>query len=392
MSLIQSDRSWPVRLSALAFFLLAAVVPVLAIPVPRLLSVFIPLMGYLCLPLCWQMRAEINVRKLMLPLSVFAALLVLGYAQSPVPVRASHFILAALGVMAGCGALILASLRLSGNEPLRAKIFKVLTASWVVGIILVLIEYNFDKPLLRYLAQLQGHPVPELYTVDRGIVVLSFLFWPLMQHWRLGLVKVILLGVLGAVLLWPTSSQAAVAAYIIGLFVLPLMTVLPRFGYRALRLGVIILFLAMPFLLLGLYTALGTDANIWANANSGARLGIWMSGVVHLMSAPLLGNGIEAGSVLFGIQQNIHPHNAILQLWLEFGVVGVTLALLGVLRLLEFTKDRPLMQTAFIAWLLVICVSYDIWQCWWLATAGLLLTLQALTYSSHTAHIKKPER
>lgn len=378
MSLVQSERSWPARLSALAFLLLAVIAPVLSVPAPRMLSVFIPLMGILCLPLCWQMRADINFRKLILPLALFAAVLILGYAQSPVPERAAHFVLSALGVLSGCGLLLFAAQSMSQDSQLLGRMFKLLTISWLMAIAVVWIEYRCGKPILHYLAQLQGHPVPELFTYDRGLIVLSFLFWPLAQHWRLGVVRSLLCGGVIAYLLWPTSSQAAFAACVVAVLALPFLTFLPRLSYRALRLGVIILFLAMPFLLLGLYTALGADENIWESANSGARLEIWMSGVVHLLESPLLGNGIEASSVLWGLQQNIHPHNAVLQLWLEFGVVGVTLALLGILRLLEFTKDRPLMQAAFIAWLLVICVSYDIWQCWWIATACLLLTLHIL--------------
>ena len=85
----------------------------------------------------------------------------------------------------------------------------------------------------------------------------------------------------------------------------------------------------------------------------------------------------------------LHPHNAMLQLWLELGLPGAVMSLLGVMLALGRIAGLGLSgrHAAAVASLVVTAVviallSYGIWQVWWMATlwlagAGLLALARA---------------
>lgn len=74
----------------------------------------------------------------------------------------------------------------------------------------------------------------------------------------------------------------------------------------------------------------------------------------------------------------LHPHNGVLQLWLELGAVGAVLGLLLLIQApmaaLRFNVDRSGLGASvasFVAAFTVICLSYGIWSSWWQSTLWL---------------------
>lgn len=98
----------------------------------------------------------------------------------------------------------------------------------------------------------------------------------------------------------------------------------------------------------------------------------------------------------------LHPHNAMLQLWLELGLPGAIMGLLGVLLALGRIAGLGLSRrhAAAVASLVVTAVviallSYGIWQVWWMATlwfagAGLLALARAPGTPDETARRSGP--
>jgi len=74
----------------------------------------------------------------------------------------------------------------------------------------------------------------------------------------------------------------------------------------------------------------------------------------------------------------LHPHNAVMQIWLELGLVGI-LCLLGMLFglyrvLLSYQQDRLVFAAGgamFVTFISIASISFGIWQNWWLATGWL---------------------
>lgn len=79
----------------------------------------------------------------------------------------------------------------------------------------------------------------------------------------------------------------------------------------------------------------------------------------------------------------LHPHNAILQWWLELGAIGAILAggtVLSAIRSLCRLPDRPRRLAAaaiFGQACVVAMLSFGAWQSWWLA--GLILCVWLIT-------------
>ena len=134
---------------------------------------------------------------------------------------------------------------------------------------------------------------------------------------------------------------------------------------------------------------------------SGAhRMLIWLFVTEHIWQNPILGWGVEASRVIPGGTTNfsadylktfglvsreaqewfgspstqrlpLHPHNGVLQIWLELGIVGVLIFIfilidlwLQVFRLKNIGVFAAITLVAvFVFWNL----SYGIWQEWWIA-------------------------
>lgn len=136
----------------------------------------------------------------------------------------------------------------------------------------------------------------------------------------------------------------------------------------------------------------------WLSPSAAQRLVIWRTAVGHIEKKPVLGEGFDATRSLYGKKDRVllrfpdeimgrpwgptifepiplHPHNGILQVWLELGAVGA-LILLGVLwaviqsirRFLDDKIHRAAALGAFTGWLGIASISFGAWQSWWLAS------------------------
>jgi O-antigen ligase len=105
-----------------------------------------------------------------------------------------------------------------------------------------------------------------------------------------------------------------------------------------------------------------------------ARLDIWHFAAERILERPFFGWGLDA-SRMFSPHIQLHTHNGALQLWLELGAVGVSLAalfwawLFGRIDRIE-TLDRPMAAAAAATatvYLMIGALSFGVWQEWWVA-------------------------
>lgn len=128
------------------------------------------------------------------------------------------------------------------------------------------------------------------------------------------------------------------------------------------------------------------------------RLRIWDFATERWMQRPILGWGFDSARLIPGSSDQIlgvphldyaqkmplHPHNGILQIWLETGAIGAVLAAGALaalaLRLARFT-DRWMLAAAtgaIASFLVQTSLSFGMWQNWWLAVAVLAFTFVRL--------------
>jgi O-antigen ligase len=236
----------------------------------------------------------------------------------------------------------------------------------------------------------------------RGATIQAMLMVPMLVGlWAQGARRLALLqlalGVLAIFITYSLSAKLALATALVvgaGVFVLPRL--------RFLILGVLVLgMLALPFVLP--YRPDQATTCRLANNKASAlhRLYIWDFAAERIAERPILGWGLDAarripggdspvvirrcdaalhqvGNVrVDGTVMPLHPHNAILQVWLELGGIGAILGLGTVLTILgrAFTKPawrRRRSLAAFagaaLAGLSVALVSFGIWQEWFLSS------------------------
>jgi exopolysaccharide production protein ExoQ len=234
-----------------------------------------------------------------------------------------------------------------------------------------------------------GREAPFVH--NRNLVTLTLLLWPalaaLLAARRLWLVPPLLLILAFAV--WIGESGAASLALASGLVILPVAALLPRtalFGGLAALLAILAVQPWFGTLMQRLLSA-GFHQR-FANAHSGDRVDIWLSFEAAARAKWFMGSGF--GSSLDMQKAPVaalvppdrvtllgagHPHNAFLQIWVELGVVGASLA--AVLIVLLFTavsRMRPALQPFAITCIgvtaLVALVSHGAWQAWWWAAIG----------------------
>lgn len=132
------------------------------------------------------------------------------------------------------------------------------------------------------------------------------------------------------------------------------------------------------------------------------RYRIWRFAADRAAERPFLGWGFNVSRSLPGGHVQLaagaellplHPHNAVLQIWLELGVPGLLLLCVLLWRSFlppgwqAFERRELLTRTLTVAVIFVAAsVSFGIWQSWWLSTMALVMASTSLW------HVREAER
>lgn len=238
-----------------------------------------------------------------------------------------------------------------------------------------------------------------LRSLNRGVTLLTvfcpvlfLIIWRLRQPSRRWTGLGMLALSLTCVLFW---GKDAVVLAVIAAMLTAVITLLPgRWPWRILGGGLIVLVLLWP---LAVRSVPGPQQT-WEQWRSWPhslqhRLYIWNFTSARIEEKPWLGWGMNSSKFIPGGNQDVrvgqgkhelqwralplHPHNAILQWWLELGSIGAILAsgvVISTIRALCRLPDRPrrLVSAAIFGQACVVSLlSFGAWQSWWLA--GLIL-------------------
>lgn len=98
----------------------------------------------------------------------------------------------------------------------------------------------------------------------------------------------------------------------------------------------------------------------------------------------MLGENCPGATPIMGQKLPLHPHNAILQTWLELGGLGIVLGFGGLIATLGAVYARrrrivaAVLVASSVAGTLVALVSYGVWQEWFLSALLLAAAVSAL--------------
>ncbi len=296
--------------------------------------------------------------------------------------------------------------------PPPQALFRALVLGTVVAAVLVAVERASAGWFFEALGLRQAHPDPniEATRVFKGIGVLLVVTWCLAprllaRHGRT--LCLAAMAALGGLALWAGSLSATLAFGAAGLAYLLSWVFGDRF-LAVLRITVVSLVLLLPAA--GLFrTAPFVDA---VSAARSAGLAVPESGLhrayiydfvlERIWQRPLLGWGLEASSLLPGeetiipaLQRSLlpsHPHNAVLEIWVELGAIGAGLAaallwlgLRGIEERITVRPERAAALASVTAFFAISMLSFSIWATWWLSTAVVAAFLVRALAAGHIA-------
>lgn len=308
----------------------------------------------------------------------------------------------ALSTMHGLGPLLLscALLGTAGvflGHRLARRVMPFLLAAYIANAVFIVFEWHSRGLLTNWFFEHGVLLKPwELATTNRAIVLSSLLGWPVLiwaRHWSerlawlwilLVLASMFLLAQCGILLTARVALVAGVAAFLFFL-------AFGAHGAAIIAAQVALLVIAMPWLPANLLSPHLYEAWLPDIRFSGLhRLYIWQFAAERVAEHPLIGWGLDASRSMPGGQEIIpvpgsngpnmplHPHNGIMQVWVELGLIGALLLaalLVQTIRAISRSGADRLAQAAalgaFVTGLVFFSAAFGAWQGWWVGTMAL---------------------
>lgn len=321
-----------------------------------------------------------------------------------------------LAVTATALAMILGTARVDAAG--RHAVGTALTIGLGLTVGVLIVELASDGFVYRFFRGLLADEYSQFNPFDRRAVmerhyahatsVLALLLWPvcLTVSRRFGRVWAVaaFLVTLATVAQFTTAASTVAIGFGAAIFLTAIA--FPRTVGRVLIGLVVVLVVLTPgFSVLAPAARQGLAEMGVTNGSVYHRLVILEYGADQLRERPVIGWGMRGsrnlpgateyvdivvlpdGGTLPGVLMNLHPHNGLLQIWLELGLPGIiaTAALLVLLvrwigARISDIGTRAICFAAFGSGLTLIEISYGIWQGWWQATLWLALALTLVLF------------
>jgi O-antigen ligase len=274
----------------------------------------------------------------------------------------------------------------------RGVFGRLLVTGVVAALVLLLVEWLGDGPVRRLAGQTYESNAARGISYNRGVTALALAVWPAaMLVWRRGRLWALGLLALTLAVFTVQSSGSAIVGLLIGMTAFGLATRAPRRGPWLVAAAAVVYIAVSPFLHAWLLTpalvpADGTTLqkqhpNFPRSAYH--RYLIWNFAAEKALERPILGWGFRTSRVLPGGKVMLdtseqalplHPHNGVLQVWLELGgagavlLAGLCLAVIRRIRQGPVGDGSPAMAIGLFAnTYSIVCTSYGLWQSWWMS-------------------------
>lgn len=274
---------------------------------------------------------------------------------------------------------------------------------FLIGVLTGLFLLFFERATGGFLSSLFGVKV-QYYTFNRGATLFALLAWPAalmaQRYKRWGALSVFLLILLLTGML---GSRSALLAMILGLATFIMTKIQPKMAISIVGFISIFYILMAPYF----HTQILSPDKIKFNANelsrqytvfprsSYHRFLIWNFSSKKALEKPVFGWGYRSSRSIPGAKNMLdqseealplHPHNGAIQIWLELGFIGALLAAFLSFKIIKnfWGKAHSKKEVAYALGLYsssftMICVSYGLWQSWWLSGLFIASTIYIAT-------------
>ena len=295
--------------------------------------------------------------------------------------------------------------------PVQARsVVRAMTIAILAQLAIVTVLAAFETQALGLLSPLMSDQGEGVQNISRNGIIMAlaapFLivgFGRTLSFTRAVFVELGVFAAIVAVLL-TRGVHGGVVSVIAGVMAVGLVRMMPKYGFRVLS-GIIATIIMTTPLIFGF---MSRDANaLTATTSAEWRLAIWKQVSELILHDPIFGQGLgvlrtmrdKIPSGVFKDQLFIpnHSHNMVLQLWVETGAIGATLLSIAILMVgFRLPQPRSLGVAGYLAaalaggFLAIALVSFDLWNDWWWACAGLLAAMIAVMIRAET--IEQPSR
>jgi O-antigen ligase len=226
------------------------------------------------------------------------------------------------------------------------------------------------------------------------VPALLYPFWTRADDDRYRLVFGVGLGLVILMVLISFAQSAGLALLVMGLAAI--VPVQSRRFWKVVRVVTVVGTLALPFTMPWLFTHVAPhlkDHDLTARAASAERLEIWSALTHKIEERPWLGYGYNAAhhisdlpieKIYYHDTRILHPHNMLMQFWVDFGVVGALLgaaAMVAFWRMIESHRERRIRRLYFMTAAAVIAtalVGWGLWQGWWVVLVFVLAAVNVM--------------
>lgn len=333
--------------------------------------------------------APLARRAVWVPLLVGVAVTGGGIFFSPAPGEAFEYW---ISVVALVPALALFCAMEADRPPARLDLAFIL--GFVTALLLLAIQFGLGFSFVQEVSSGEAEyfwPV----TLGRGTVILAFAYFPLLMALDRFVGDLRVRGISKAALTvvlfffaWIGLNDTVRVAFPLALVACGAALVLPtRLCAKLVLAGIGVGLLAFPFIFSQIDAFMPTSVRHWDQASAGARLEIWRAVTEKVLAAPVTGYGFSGSRFIdFGERpENVfmpkhmilqHPHNGLLQVWLDLGGVGVLALLCGMFFAYRKIAAGPLsLQRAEVGLIVTIffvyLTGYGLWQQWLIVAAVL---------------------
>lgn len=278
----------------------------------------------------------------------------------------------------------------------RRRDLRLLALGIVISALLIAFEAGLHLPLHRMLGARAF-----AFDLKRSSIPPLLLLWPAValaaqaRRWFMVALLVIFAEVGSAV----SHSSASIAAVILGLAVYLLARAAPRLALSLYAVVIVLCVATAPWTGTLMRLAVSPQiGQVLAEQHAVERIAIWTAFERRVWERGVLGHGFDtsfrvadaagtpAGQPGEQVIQDIHPHNQLLQVWIDFGAAGAAGVLVGlawlVVRLRAMPVPEQAARLAFLASATMMgLVGVQAWDAWWLATLG--VTWAAFTVLRH---------
>lgn len=401
---------------AQVFMILIALTPLISVQTPRFLAFWPLIIGLsMSIWIVFIKKEKLNISKAYFISVVAIGVLVISssfWSIAPEKSLIDGITASTILLLGGLFIAVCKSVDIEKAKPY----FWLFPISLIIATLFTIFDLYTDMALYRIIHQTPITDEINTSVMNRSVLCMIFAFFISLIFIKnmnaTAKYKIIILTALSASILTMmalSQSQSSQLAFAVGILLLLAFPARYKASYYLIGALITASLLLTPWIVQTAFQLLLdhreiAQSNSWLeNAYIGNRLEIWNFVIKYAMNNPLYGYGIESANYVPAFEHDyiyqskatvLHPHNFSVQIWMEFGLIGVILTVAIMALMIKYISEiaeltvKKIITALFLILILSAAMTYGLWQGWWLGEfiflMGLSLAVSKLKLSNES--------